>query len=124
MIDPFKYFATQILEEAEKEGRIYGYPVPEFYTKKFIAACIKRQPNCSCCGVKYRIEKRSGTLQQLVLEIPVLIRVNPTLPHAVRNTALICKGCAAVKRRYLAEDLYRVADWMKNWGQTKIVARS
>ncbi len=114
---PFQFTAEILTKGIYERARDRGFEVsPELRTKAFVEAWLRRQPACECCGVTFHIGPKNG---QKTDASPSFDRFNSAGGYTLGNTALICWRCNNIKRNYEAEDLERVAGWIKRrsaWG--------
>ena len=122
---PFLCRAEILADGVRERSRRSAWPVPvEFRTKKYFMVWLLRQPNCECCGVKFRIEIEPEQKGKLSPRAPSLDRFDTSLPYTLENTALICWRCNNIKRDYTSSDLRVVADWMDRRGTSPIKVRA
>lgn len=82
----------------------------ELRTTAFIEVWLRRQPDCPCCGVAFRLgRKGTGHFNDCS---PSFDRFDPADGYTLKNTVLICWRCNNIKRNYSEQDLLTVAAWM------------
>jgi hypothetical protein len=81
-------------------------------TTTYIYEWLLRQPACPCCGVTFRTGIRLGTGQKCDAS-PSIDRFIPSRGYVLGNVSLICWRCNNLKRDATADELARVAEWMR-----------
>ena len=114
-MDHFAFFADRLHADLARECKRRGWTPPAPYTHEFLVSWIKRQRSCACCGNDFRVASRRGTLQELVNDVPTLMRVDPSQPFNFGNTAMVCRRCASIKRDFAPHELSQVANWSERW---------
>lgn len=75
----------------------------------YIAAWIREQPNCACCGVAWHLFPKNGMKNDAS---PSIDQLAPGAGYLLDNISLICWRCNNIKRNYSAADLQKVAAWI------------
>lgn len=115
---PFRVASQNLANGLRNRGKERGLEVaPEFRSRAYVEAWLRRQPACECCGVEFHLGPKGGVKADAS---PSFDRFDLSEHYTLTNTALICWRCNNIKRNYQEADLRRVADWMERrrttWG--------
>jgi hypothetical protein len=116
--DPLAYRAKTLVSGMRERARRLGLPIDkERLTVNYIADRLDRSPNCECCNVPLEIFHRCKMGENRAHDrSPTIDRIIPRKGYIFENVAILCFRCNTLKRDAAAEELERVAAWMRQRG--------
>ena len=110
--NPYQIQSSRLSSSARKRAKKNKIPIDlDFISMPNMLNWLKRQPNCVCCGIRFRFgyKGKSG----FHVGSPSLDRFNPSLGYIPGNVFLICVKCNTLKNDATLKELETVLAWMK-----------
>lgn len=116
--NPIRYRAQQMRAGMKERALLFGLPFDRFlFTVTHVEAALRKDPMCECCRSPFQFQfefavERKGPRPNS----PSIDRIIPRLGYVKGNVAILCWRCNNLKRDATAEELEKIAAWMRKRG--------
>lgn len=120
LTQPFHERASILRDGMKERAKWLGIPFDrDVLTVQFLKSWLQRQRTCECCGCELDVARKMNG--QKNNHSPSIDRIIPALGYVVGNVALLCWRCNNLKRDATADELQRVADWLRSRTRPRLV---